>query len=228
MSIFRIDNQIGVNRLFFTVIQINPFSGFVEILGDEVFSLEADGNDVDRSAEGYYVQVSGPSACVNAGDPDCPVNQAVIVGSHDVTFDPGGATPGLDMPFVAGNRNFYAANVPYHTTYVDAYNLLCGPDSGFTGRDANGEPSDGTNPECPGGAFNGEDVLNVFSYENTRPPFGGTFLLVVQINPFSTQVEFLGDKNDVWPVNPGESYSFQVTGNGTGGASISNFNSPHF
>jgi hypothetical protein len=226
MLLQRVDNSAGVNKLIFTGIQLNAFTQEVEIFGDEVFLLEIDGGiggDTDRPAEGYIVQVAGPTTCVNQGDPDCPVNQSIIVGSHDVSFD----TAGLTMQFVPTNKNFYMINVPYHTTYTDTANVLCGPDSGFTGRDGNSDPVDGGGAiVCPAGTYNDENTNIIYQFDNTKAPFGGLNFRGVQRNVFSNEIEFFGDAH--WNLTPGEGYYIEVTGNGATGVNFSNFRSTHF
>lgn len=115
---------------------------------------------------GYQVIIGVPPGATYS-----PQNRAVIVGSHDPAFTGHAivAAPNCVPPNTtnccgptAGRLDMI--NLPYHTMYTRAYELLCGLEGvDWVDADANGRPD-----TCTGGIYDGAHGIAVNYFNNTE------------------------------------------------------------
>ena len=133
--------------------------------------------------EAYYVTVTPPAS----GPVD---NLAIITGSHDPSY-PGHA---LALP-ASGAALVTLLNVPYHTMYYHAVELICGLSGvDFADNDRDGLPDGGV---CPRGLYVSGDTgsITVAMFDNT-PDGGATdnswVTFTAQPNPSPSSMSFTG------------------------------------
>ena len=130
---------------------------------------------------GFFINVNK-----NPADPD-PENRAVIVGSHD---------PSWAGKMVTRSCAFTVLNLPYHTMYRSANEILCGLEGVDWTDDGTGAPD-----MCEGGLYDPVSGLSV-----TTQTFVGTFQGRSAFNAGGT-VRFIGTNFDL---TPGDAYIFNM------------------
>lgn len=154
----------------------------------------------------------------NLSAPPLPVNRAVIVGSHDPSFT--GRQIRQPTPDCLP-RNDYI-NVPLHTMYKNAYEILCGLEGvDWVDLDGNGPDT------CTAGIYDGTRAIQVLTFDNTNddsiiPDNAWTFASVV-FNAFPPPGRnTFGGVN--FPLVPGDGYKVGISA----GHVTTTFLSPHF
>jgi hypothetical protein len=165
---------------------------------------------------GYLVLVSSSGPTIS------PTNRAVIVGSHDPSFTGRAIISG---PSCARNApHLDAQNLPYHTMYRTADEVLCGLE-GVDWVDVAaplGAPDTcptGTDPANAGIPFDGVHALSVQTFDNEVAH--GYVARTVAINPITRLPLFTG--ND-FALRPGDSYLLVINPDHV----PTTFLSPHF
>lgn len=152
-------------------------------LNGEVFPLRPD--------IGYQINVSAPAG-------QSPRNPAVIVGSHDPSFTGHVVAPGLSCGATAVNQDYL--NLPYHTMYQTANEILCGLiNVDWTPAGAAGDPDRcfNTAASTATGIFDGTHVIQV----QTMKPDGTPDFR--QVTLFAGNLRFNGTN---FALIPGEAY----------------------
>jgi hypothetical protein len=144
---------------------------------------------------GYFINVNK-----NPADPDLE-NRAVIVGSHD---------PSWAGKLVSRTCPFTVLNLPYHTMYRSANEILCGLE-GVDWDDADG---DGNPDTCDNGLYDPVSGVSV-----TAQAFEGSFVGRSAFN--AGGVRFIGTNFDL---TPGDAYIFSMNT----GYQDRTFAPPHF
>lgn len=133
---------------------------------------------------GYFVNVNK-----NAADPELE-NRAVIVGSHD---------PAWAGKLVSRSCAFTMLNLPYHTMYRTANEILCGLEgTDWVDADMNGSPD-----TCDGGLFDpvGAVAVTTQTFDNATGYLGRNAI------PAGPSVIFVGTNFDL---TPGDAYIFNM------------------
>ena len=201
-------HSFAVNRInrdtcqFQTSIASHTFTGVA--FGGAAFPL----NTGDQRDQGFYVTVSATA-------PAAPINRAVIVGSHDPSYT--GRQIRMPSPDCAPRLDYL--QVPYHTMYQAANELLCGLETvDWVDADSNGNPD-----TCTRGIFDGTHAMAVQTFDNI-PDSSGTdnqFVARIVTRSFTGALNFSGPN---FPLTPGDSYIASI---GLGHVTTT-FLSPHF
>lgn len=111
--------------------------------GGVAFNLERDA--------GMWITVSSTA-------PTLPTNRAVVVGSHDPSYT--GRTIRVPSPDCTPRNDLM--NLPYHTMYQRANEILCGLEGvDWVDADSNGNPD-----TCTRGIFDGTHAISVGTFDN--------------------------------------------------------------
>lgn len=162
---------------------------------------------------GFQVVVSvPPNSMLN------PVNQGVIVGSHDPTFvgrtirPPAGGTSGC-------SPKLDLIEFPYHSMYQKADEVLCGLEGVDWMRDGMGKPNkcfDTVNNK-PTGIFDGQHALSIQSFDNVPDGLGKDngylFRTVVDPPPVGTINPPLSFGGSDYDLRPGDAYLLSLDPN---------------
>lgn len=157
--------------------------------------------------------------------PDAPLNRSVTVGSHDPSYTgrqirvpASGCLPRVDL-----------INVPYHTMYQFANEILCGLEGldwvDVVTNSTGSAPPDGNPDTCTGGIFDGTHLIAVSVFDNinddsTVPTLDNAF--TPRSVSFSLgQLRFAGQN---FPLTPGDGYQVNIPP----GQVTTTFLSPHF
>jgi len=176
--------------------------------------------------EGFRVTVEYTAGVTNA---------AVIVGSHDPSY------AGRTLQPNAGCQSFRQLvylNLPYHTMYKNAIEILCGLEGvDWTRASASDPPTwidvdgDTTVDPCPNGIFDGTNVITVSWFDNiddgTGPAGRDTdnqaLPCRVGLDPFTGAISFPFG-HECYNLIPGEAYYVQMSDAHV----ATTFLSPHF
>lgn len=168
--------------------------------------------------EGF--QVNAPFVTANGA----VSNRAVIVGSDDPSYT--GRT--LRIPASNCRPNYAVLNLPYHTMYQNALEVLCGLENVDWERRTDGCPGPMGNPEsaraCPNGIFDGAAQISVNWFKNDGDLSAGdnTFLSCIA-NVVFGNVNFPAGCT-CYDLRPGDAYLVVLTPLHT----PTTFLSPHF
>lgn len=159
--------------------------------------------------EAFQIQAPHPGSDV--------ANDAVIVGSHDPMYtgrplNPNAACrPDLQLQLI---------NLPYHTMYQNALEVLCGHEGSEWEYRADGKPGPVGDPEsaviCPGGIWDGAHFIRVSWFDNVQDAGGpipgvntDNQTLTCEVRPGLGSPEFPGLAN-CFDLIPGEGYIVQM------------------
>jgi hypothetical protein len=139
-------------------------------------------------------------------------NRAVIVGSHDPNYPMGYIGAEVKLPASACAPNFKFINLPYHTMYQTADEVLCG----LKGVDwFDDTPADGFPDSCPNGIFhvgaaNSQGGISVLTFDNIADLNGtdGLFVNRSVVKDFLGNLSFTGDD---FALTPGDGYLLRLT-----------------
>lgn len=192
----------------------------IQFTGTFSYLPSADTNNLIANATGreigYEVLVSSSSATVS------PTNRAVVVGSHDPSFTGRAIISASGCARNAAHLDIQ--NLPYHTMYQRANEILCGLEGVDWVDVANpiGDPDtcpNGTVAANAGIPFDGVHTLAVQTYDNEVAH--GYVPRTVTINPITRLVSFTGNN---FALRPGDAYLLVINPDHV----PTTFLSPHF
>jgi hypothetical protein len=153
---------------------------------------------------------------VGATDINPPANRAVVVGSHDPSY----TGRQIRVPASACVPKIDLINLPYHSMYQKANEVLCGLE-GVDWVDV--APADGKPDTCPRGIFDGNALIQVLTFDNVNddtPSDNGFAARQVVLSPLFG-LQFQGPNFDLIP---GDAYEVAMVPTHV----TTTFISPHF
>lgn len=145
-----------------------------------------------------------------------PQNRAVIVGSHDPSY----AGRQVRQPVPDCTPRLDVINLPYHTMYTRANEILCG----LEGLDwVDTAPADGNPDTCDRAIFDGVHAISVGTFDNVNDDAGpgDNSIRYRIVTVILGQVRFQGPNFDL---APGEAYILSINP----GQVTKTFITPHF